>query len=184
MDIIWKRIEGFDYEVSSCGQVKSITRQIERFNGRITHNKTVNERILKSAVSGYGTGYEFVSLCKNGKAYNKRVHHAVAEAFIGKRENGMIIHHKDGNKLNNNVSNLEYTSRQKNTMYYYNSLGMSLGKIPYNDIPSIIESINKGAKCIDVAKKYGVMRTDISVLCKIINLTGEELVLSAGSEVK
>lgn len=122
-------------------------------------------------------GYAFVCLYKDNKKYQKKIHHLVAEAFIGERTNGLVIHHKDGDKLNNNVSNLEYVSKQKNTQEYYKSIGKSTGEIPLMDIPIIIDRVNKGEQCVEIAKEYDVTRNDIAVLCKVVALTGEELTL-------
>jgi len=170
----WKKINGFEnYQISNDGLVKSIQRKVTRFNGRIIHEKTVNERILISALSG--SGYEFVCLRKNNRHHNKRIHKLVAEHFIKGSKLGLVVHHKDGNKLNNSYDNLEYTSKQKNTQGYYNSIGKSTGKVPLKDIPIILSRINNGEECQKIANEYNVRRNDIAVLCKIIALTGEEL---------
>jgi hypothetical protein len=177
MKEVWKGIDGFDnYQISNTGLVKSIQRKIMRFNGHIIHKKTVNERILKPAISG--SGYEFVTLRKNNQHYAKRIHQLVASHFIKGQRDGLVVHHKDGNKLNNYYSNLEYISMQKNTKYYYNSIGKSTGKVPISDIGNIINRIDNGESCYKIAEQYNVTRNDISVLCKIIALTGEELTIS------
>ena len=122
----WRNIKGFDnYMISSCGVVKSVQRVINRFNGRIVHNKTINERFLKQAISG--SGYGFVCLRKDNKHYNKRIHVMVAEAFISER-------------------------------------------------PNILYRVSCGEEVFKIAKEYNVTRNDISVLCKIIALTGKELI--------
>jgi len=59
-------------------------------------------------------GYYRVTLSRNGKKYNRLVHQLVAEAFIGPRPEGMFACHKDGNSINNNVSNLYYGTRSDN----------------------------------------------------------------------
>ena len=170
----WRNIKGFDnYMISSCGVVKSVQRVINRFNGRIVHNKTINERFLKQAISG--SGYGFVCLRKDNKHHNKRIHVMVAEAFISERPKGLVINHIDGNKLNNDVSNLEYVSKQRNTQHYHQMNGKSNGKVLISEIPNILYRVSCGEEVFKIAKEYNVTRNDISVLCKIIALTGEEL---------
>jgi hypothetical protein len=165
-----KRFPG--YSVSDQGWIESNSR----FTTSQGRPKKVSSRILKSAISG--SGYAFVTLRKDNKAYNVRIHKAVAEAFIGPIPKGLIVHHKDGNKTNNKYDNLEYTSKQKNTQKYYQSLGKSIGSIPLESIPSIINRVNNGEQCYLIAKEFNVRRNDIAVLCKVVALTGKELTLT------
>lgn len=98
-DIKWKLIKGFDgmYDISEFGKIKS------RFKGG---------RILKNYLSH--NGYEFVRLYKNFKYKNYRVNRLVAEYFIPNPENKPQVNHKDGNKSNNHVSNLEWCTASEN----------------------------------------------------------------------
>lgn len=67
-------------------------------------------------------GYKQVILRKNKKRCYKRVHILVAEAFVkGKSESNNMVNHIDGDKLNNNVENLEWTSNKKNTQHAYDN---------------------------------------------------------------
>lgn len=61
-----------------------------------------------------GRGYKLVSLWKNNKEYKKYVHRLVAEAFIPNPNNYLEVNHIDGNKDNNNLSNLEWCNRKYN----------------------------------------------------------------------
>lgn len=92
----WKIIEGYDYMVSSYGRVKHINR-----------DKCLSDRITNG-------GYNRVSLHKDGYQKNYSVHRLVAKAFIDNKENLPEVNHIDGNKLNNNVSNLEWISKSGN----------------------------------------------------------------------
>lgn len=60
-------------------------------------------------------GYPSVRLCKGGEAYNVKVHRLVAEAFIDNIDNLPMVNHLDNNKLNNWVSNLEWTDSKGNS---------------------------------------------------------------------
>lgn len=62
-------------------------------------------------------GYYRVGIFINGRCIHKRVHRLVAEAFIQNPDNLPVVHHKDGNKKNNNVSNLEWTTFRENSLY-------------------------------------------------------------------
>jgi len=108
----------------------------------------------------------------------------VAEAFISDRPNGLVINHIDGNKLNNNVSNLEYVSKQRNTQHYYQLNGKSNGKVPIDKIEDILQRVSNGEKIFEIANQYNVSRNDIAVLCKIISLTGEELTTQELNQLK
>lgn len=59
-------------------------------------------------------GYQRVSLCSDGVVTRRFVHRIVAETFLEHNEDNPIINHIDGNKLNNCVSNLEWTTHKKN----------------------------------------------------------------------
>ena len=104
---IWKDVVGYDgrYKVSNKGNVRSVARKdsIGRKRGG---------RTLKSRDNGHG--YLRLDLYKNGIRKSKRVHRLVAEAFIPNHNNYLEINHKDENKTNNHVENLEWCTREHN----------------------------------------------------------------------
>lgn len=59
-------------------------------------------------------GYVHVGLCKNGKTKQCNVHRLVAQAFIPNPNNLQVVHHKDDNKSNNRVENLEWCTQKEN----------------------------------------------------------------------
>jgi hypothetical protein len=97
---IWKDIEGYEgiYQVSNLGNVKSFKRG--------------SERMLKPCKDR--RGYLIVDLYKNGKHKNNKIHRLVAQAFISNQENKPEINHIDEDKTNNNVDNLEWSTRKEN----------------------------------------------------------------------
>lgn len=100
---IWKPVKGFEglYEISSLGRVKSL------WYGK--------EKILKPGKNR--KGYLFVSLCRNGKQKNFRIHRLVAEAFLSNPMGLPEVNHKDENKANNCVNNLEFCDAKYNSNY-------------------------------------------------------------------
>jgi hypothetical protein len=79
-------------------------------DGRIRHED--RRRQLK-AHCNHG-GYPMVSLYRDGKGTTTAVHRIVAMTFLGERPTGYTINHKDGNKLNNSVENLEFVTLKEN----------------------------------------------------------------------
>ena len=116
MDEIWKDIKGYEglYQVSNLGRVKSLNREEilkNRWNG---HNiRKLKGRILKPHLDGKGEYYQ-ICLCKNGKPKNLLLHRIVAENFIHCENLKLDVNHKDGNKKNNCVDNLEFITRSEN----------------------------------------------------------------------
>lgn len=100
MKEIWKDIEGFEglYQVSNMGRVRSLRRNI----------------ILKNRIT---SGYEMVLLYTNNIRKNYLVHRLVAHAFIPNPNNLPQVNHKDENKTNNCVDNLEWCDGKYNTNY-------------------------------------------------------------------
>lgn len=107
---IWKPIPGYEklYEVSNKGRVKRLERFIVDSIGRKQH---IKERILKGSTTY--NGYLRVQLY-DGKV---RVHRLVAEAFIPNPEGKPQINHKDEDKTNNCVDNLEWMTAEENNNY-------------------------------------------------------------------
>lgn len=103
----WKPIEGTDgkYEVSNLGRV-------------CTNGKRPGVLTLTKQKSGYR--YAMIQL-SNGKQKNCRVHRLVAEHFLPNPDNMKEVNHKDGNKDNNHVSNLEWCTRSHNVKHSFDT---------------------------------------------------------------
>ena len=82
-------------------------------NGEVYNQKT--DRFLKGCV--FNNGYRFVNLIANGKKKNHLVHRLVAVAFLPNPNNLPVVNHKDGNKLNNKLENLEWCTFQQNSQH-------------------------------------------------------------------
>jgi len=109
MNEVWKNIVGYEgkYQVSSFGQVRSIDR-ID------ASGKKRKGRLLKPCKDK--DGYLYVGLSDGGVTI-RRIHKLVAEAFIGSCPNGHQVNHKDENKTNNRIENLEYVTAKQNINY-------------------------------------------------------------------
>ena len=94
---IWKPVKNFEqrYTVSNTGKVKSLKNSI-----------ILKERDLR--------GYKRVALFKDGKPHDKRIHRLVGEVFIDNPDKKPEINHKDKNRSNNHVSNLEWATSKEN----------------------------------------------------------------------
>lgn len=110
---MWKTIQGFeDYEVSDEGFIRSVERITTDSIGRTRKQKS---RLLKPQMYHR---YLCVALYnKETKLQWKKVHRLVAEAYIPNPFQKAQVNHKDGNKLNNHVSNLEWVTAQENVQH-------------------------------------------------------------------
>ena len=111
----WKDIEGYEglYQVSNMGRVRSLDRIIVYKDGRVWNCKG---RILKN-VKGKN-GYLYVNLSKVGNVGKpQNIHRLVAIAFIPNPDNLPQVNHKDEDKTNNTVDNLEWCTAKYNCNY-------------------------------------------------------------------
>lgn len=83
-------------------------------DGRLFNQKT--QHWLKGSVKG---GYRVYRINHKNKKYDKLAHRLVAEYFLDNKDNLPIVNHKDGNKLNNHVNNLEWITVQDNNIHAY-----------------------------------------------------------------
>lgn len=106
MTEIWKDIPGYEglYQASNCGNIRSLNWR----NMNIVRNLYLKP---------HNKGYLQVELAKNGKKKMITVHRLVALTFIPNPDNLPVINHKDENKMNNGVENLEWCTVSYNTSY-------------------------------------------------------------------
>lgn len=138
---IWKDVVGFEgkYQVSNLGNVRSL-------NWENTHKiKLIAQNIINNS------GYLYVTFHAGlPKSKHFLVHRLVAQAFLPNPENLPQVNHKDENKLNNNIENLEWCTRKYNINY---------GEGHKKATKGIIKSVGRCVKCIETGK---VFRTVIS----------------------
>lgn len=113
---MWKDIKGFEdaYRISDSGEVWSKDRLCVDSKGRKRFRKgqKINPDIAPN-------GYYRVTFARNGKKVQKYLHRLLAEYFIPNPDNLPQVNHKDGNKLNCCLENLEWVSVRDNTIHAY-----------------------------------------------------------------
>lgn len=149
----WRDIPGYEgrYQISDAGRVKSFWRGRERIMLRGLH----------------GDGYWTVTLSKDRAMKTFKVHSLVARAFIGECPEGYEVNHKDLNKQNAAVSNLEYLTHLDNIRHaviagaYRRGAQHSSAKLTDDDVRRIHEMGAQGVNNLEIAKSFGVTRTAI-----------------------
>lgn len=116
----WREIEGYEgyYEVSDTGEVRSVDRAVP---DKKLGTKRLKGKAMKLSESKDkkrdGQGYLVVNLRKNHTSTVVQVHRLVAFAFIANPNNLPTVNHKDGNKHNNVVDNLEWATYAENNIH-------------------------------------------------------------------
>lgn len=122
---IWKDVVGYEglYEVSNKGNVRSLGRVVRDSIGRV---RNIKPRTMSPSVKKSGgrddIGYLEVRLTID--KHNKRnflVHRLVAESFLENPDNKPTVNHKDGDKHNNNLDNLEWATYSENNFHAYDT---------------------------------------------------------------
>lgn len=137
------------YQISNYGRVKTLNRIYVRSNGK---KQTYKEKIKKLCIDCYG--YCYVGLSKNKSSKRIKTHLLVAKCFLPNKNNYTEINHKDGNKLNNCVSNLEFCTHSYNIQHAWDNDLISREK------PSIRYGKNKSAKKIKIKSNGEIKEYD------------------------
>lgn len=149
---IWKKIEGFDYSISSFGRVRS-----DRKNRVLTAKE-------------HQDGYKYQRLWKNGDSTKRLLHQLVAEYFLPPKPSpAHVPNHKDLNKGNNRADNIEWMTRGENTRHAH-----AAGVVPYlrgegngaskltNDAVQEIRRMKGKEGQRRIAKRFGVTKNTIA----------------------
>lgn len=114
--------------------------------------------------------YRAVKLSHEGKVKHCFVHRLVAKAYVDNPENKGYVNHKDGDKLNNSFSNLEWVTFSENIQHSFDTglnkglAGMENGRALLSDteVIEIYQRLQQGEKSKDLAEEFRVERTAIS----------------------
>lgn len=175
MEEIWRDIKGYEgkYQVSNLGRVKSLERTDN-------NNHKVKEKELK--IISDKDQYSIINLYQNGKNKTCRIHRLVASAFIPNPNNYPVINHKDENRTNNRIDNLEWCTSKHNNNYgsHNKKVGKALKGKPKSKqhILKVRENNpnKRKVKClntneifeyiVDAARIYNICQSDITKCCK------------------
>lgn len=156
---IWKPIAGYEgyYEISNEGRVKSL----ERVDCRGQHRK---EMVLKMSLNS--DKYGIYTLSKDRHSVTRKSHRLVAQAFIENPNNFPDVNHIDGNKLNNNIENLEWVTVKQNIDHAV-KLGLRNSKGVHNygcilEEKQVLEIYKSNSSCSVLSKIYGVSKLAIN----------------------
>lgn len=135
---IWKGVKGWEsfYQVSNLGSVRSLDRTYIRKDGFSVNKKG---RVMKTPLNS--DGYPIIHLKADGRRRTTRVHRIVAESLIPNPNNFSEVNHKDEDKTNNNIDNLEWC-----THYYNANYGTMLTRM--YEHPNQIASLERSKKPI------------------------------------
>lgn len=170
---IWKDVVDWEqfYQVSNLGRIKTKTRIMfyDRNLNRGVEKKTIYEKIRKPKLNKH-TGYLMVGLNVKGKSTNVTVHSMVAKAFINNykgegKGKGLCTNHKDGNKLNNSIENLEVVTQGENLRHAFkNDLIKTNHKIKYENIVYFSKSEMRKALNISEEKQRKLIAEGLAIL--------------------
>jgi hypothetical protein len=135
--------------------------------------RCVKTLIVKKQYIG-STGYYMISISRNNKSKPYRVHVLLAEAFIPNPKNYRYINHIDGNKLNNELSNLEWCTHDMNMKHAFrtglvNNTGESNGmsKLTVEKVRQIKKWLLEGHSQYWIARKLGSISRSAILKIKI-----------------
>ena len=148
MEELWRNIDGYKgvYQISSFGRIRSYKYNLPR--------------ILKPRINS--RGYKYINLSQDGRYKSLIIHRLVAQSFLG--YSNLTVNHKNGNKLNNCVDNLEWITTEANMRHASVNKLLAFGekngnsKLSQRDILHIKYKYKTGKSMGCIAKEFGVSR--------------------------
>ena len=166
----WKYINNYEekYKVSNTGKVKGIDR-------KDSMGRPVKGVVLKPNMSN--SGYEQVGLSLNGIKTKFYVHRLVAKAFISNPNNKPCINHLDGDKRNNKVNNLEWTTQSENHKHAFKNGLRKITKSQKNAISKANRGFNNkhskltNKQVLEIRKLYKSEDLTTKEIADLYNIT-------------
>ena len=164
----WRDVVGYEktHMVSNMGRVKTKERDVHFIhrNSIVTHHR--KSVILAHALSA---GYPAVTLSANGTNKTTRVHCIVAAAFLGPIPSKHEVRHRDGNRLNPHLSNLEYGTKSQNRLdaVAHGTMGgenVWTSKLTADDVREIRARLKANEAPALLSSVYGVNQAQISAI--------------------
>ena len=153
-------------EVSSIGRVRSTERKVLVTVNSRTRNRTIKSKILSPWITKHG--YHAISIVINDKRPKFLVHRLVASAFVDGFDENLTINHKDGVKLNNVPSNLEWVSLERNSEHEWETKLVNLSGenhpfhiLTVDQVKEILLRKSLGEKVVSIHKDF----RDVSISC-------------------
>jgi hypothetical protein len=148
MTEIWKKIKDYsNYEVSNTGKIRNIN---------------LNKELKLSS----NTGYLYIFLSKNNKRSKGYIHRLVAESFLEKTNDKLVVNHKDGNKENNNIENLEWITQGENVKHAIDNELLIHFKLSVNQYTDEDEFIKTYESVEEASRQTNINGGSISLVCK------------------
>lgn len=163
MEEKWKPIPGFEglYEASTEGRIRSVDKIIKMYHG----GEWVRKGDIRTPTLNH-SGYLRLSLCKGGVQYPTTVHRLIAKTWLENPKNFSEVNHKNENKTDNRVSNLEWCSRDYNISYgtARKRAGVANGRpvIQYTLGGDKIQEFYSG---YEAQRRLGVLEQNINLCC-------------------
>jgi hypothetical protein len=161
---------GVRYEVFSDGSIFNRERYV---NGKNNSKRLIKRRKLNGCIDP-STGYRYIHAKVSGRKTKIYIHRLVAEAFIPNPENKPEVNHKDGDKTNSHVDNLEWCTSKENTQHAY-KIGLmnapkgeasGAAKLTRKEVISIRERHKNGDPTRALSDFYGVTMAQILYIVK------------------
>lgn len=151
----WRPIRDLPYEVSSHGRVRRSAGGHATYIGRLLSG-------------GVCRGYRYVSLCVGTRSKMRPVHQLVAEAFLGSRPTGKVVNHKDGDRQNNFVTNLEWVTPSENLQHAHDTglIHPARGERHHNakltseNVVAMREAYLSGESALSISKRFAVSHSN------------------------
>lgn len=161
----WRDIKGYEglYQVSNFGRVMRLDKVVHDIIKGSMRSRIFNGHIMKLLTNKY-TNYVSVYISKDGHKTRYHVHRLVADAFIPNPDNLPCVNHKDENKANNCVDNLEWCTYQYNSAYKDCNRRSAEIRMPCSaDVVVFAKhDLDSGMSSADIMRRYNLGKTTVN----------------------